>query len=42
MWEIFSGGRNPYPAVDPMTLAILLKNGRRLEVPQNAACSPEM
>ena len=42
MWEVFSGGRNPYPAVDPMTLAQLLTDGRRLEAPQNAACTPEM
>ena len=42
MWEIFSGGRNPYPAVDPMSLAKLLKDGRRLEAPENYACSPEM
>ena len=42
MWEIFSGGRNPYPAVDPMTLAQLLTDGRRLDVTNNAACTPEM
>ena len=42
IWEIFSGGQNPYPAVDPMTLAKLLTDGRRLEAPQNAACTPEM
>ena len=42
MWEIFSGGQNPYPAVDPMTLTQLLKDGRRLESPQNDACSLDM
>ena len=42
MWEIFNGGQNPYPAVDPMSLPQLLKDGKRLDTPQNAACSPEM
>ena len=42
MWEIFSGGHNPYPAVDPMSLPQLLKDGQRLNTPQNTACSPEM
>ena len=42
MWEIFSGGQNPYPAVDPMSLTKLLKDGRRLDSPHNTACLPEM
>ena len=42
MWEIFSGGQTPYPAVDPMSLVQLLRNGRRLNAPKNTACSPEM
>ena len=42
MWEIFSGGQNPYPAVDSMTLTQLLKDGRRLDSPQNDACSLDM
>ena len=42
MWEIFSGGRNPYPAVDPMTLAQLLSDGRRLDAPPSRACTSEM
>ena len=42
MWEIFSGGENPYPAVDSIALTQMLKNGRRLDAPPNAACNPEM
>ena len=42
IWEIFSGGRNPYPAVDPMSLTQMLKEGKRLETPNNTTCSPEM
>ena len=41
-WEIFSGGRSPYPGVDPLSLAQLLQNGRRLDKPLNAACSDSM
>ena len=42
MWEIFSGGRNPYPAVDPISLTQMLKEGGRLETPNNTTCSLEM
>ncbi len=42
MWEVFNGGRTPYPAVDPQSLIQLLEEGRRLERPFNAACSTEM
>ena len=42
MWEVFSGGRTPYPAIDPMSLIKLLREGRRLERPDNAACATEM
>ena len=42
MWEIFNGGRKPYSAVDPMILPRLLRDGLRLEIPQNTACSAEM
>ena len=41
-WEIFSGGKTPYPGVDPLSLVQLLENGRRLEKPLNAACSDTM
>ncbi|XP_064397634.1 tyrosine-protein kinase receptor UFO-like [Halichondria panicea] len=42
VWEVFSGGRIPYPALDPMSLVALLREGRRLEPPQNVACSTEI
>ena len=42
MWEIFSGGKTPYPGVDPFTLIRFLGDGRRLDKPNNPACSQEM
>ncbi len=42
VWEVFSGGRTPYPGVDPMSLVALLKEGKRLEPPQNTACSADL
>ena len=42
MWEIFSGGRSPFPGVDPFTLIRFLNEGGRLDKPGNAACSHEM
>ncbi len=42
VWEIFSGGETPYPAVDPHSLIQLLGEGRRLERPLTAACATEM
>ncbi len=41
-WEVFNGGKTPYPGVDPLCLAGLLDSGYRMERPQNAACSDEM
>jgi len=42
-WELFSGGRTPYPGIDPVSLArLLLQSGLKLEKPENAACSEEM
>jgi len=42
-WELFSGGRIPYPGIDPVNLArLLLENGLKPEKPENAACSEEM
>ena len=41
-WEIFSGGKTPYPGVDPLSLVQLLENGRRLDKPLNAACTDTM
>ncbi|XP_064386824.1 receptor tyrosine-protein kinase erbB-3-like isoform X3 [Halichondria panicea] len=42
VWEVFSSGRTPYPGVDPMSLVALLREGKRLEPPQNTSCSTEM
>ena len=38
-WEVFSLGRSPYPGVDPFTLIKYLEGGKRLDKPQNAACT---
>ena len=41
-WELFTGGKIPYPGVDPVSLSGLLESGHRLDKPKNAACSEEM
>ena len=41
-WEVFTAGKIPYAGVDPLSLAQLLEDGRRLGKPSNAACSDEM
>ena len=41
-WEVFSGGKVPYPGVDPRALSQLLDNGERLSKPNNAACPDHM
>ena len=41
-WEVFSGGRTPYPAINPKELPKLLEEGTRLEYPSNAANATEM
>ena len=41
-WEIFSGGKVPYPGISPMSLPSLLEEGHRMEKPHNTACSDEM
>ena len=41
-WEVFTLGKTPYPALDPPTLLRMVKEGYRLETPDNMACSPEM
>eukprot|EP00731_Ephydatia_muelleri_P030153 Em0021g676a len=38
-WEVFTVGSVPYPGLDPCDLPTFLRNGRRMEKPQNAACS---
>ena len=42
MWEIFSGGKTPYPGTDPPTLLQTLEKGERMPQPENAACTEEM
>ena len=41
-WEIFVGGKVPYPGVHLTDLPRLLANGERLEKPANDACDDEM
>ena len=42
MWEIFSGGKAPYPGTNPLSLMQNLENGYRMPPPSNAACNKEM
>ena len=42
MWEIFSGGKSPYPGMDPFSLMQSLEKGERLSAPNNTACTEEM
>ncbi|CAI8055172.1 Hepatocyte growth factor receptor [Geodia barretti] len=39
MWEIFSGGKAPYPGTNPLTLMESLEQGYRMPQPYNDACS---
>ena len=41
-WEIFSGGKVPYPSVNIIDLPRYLANGHRQEQPNNCACNDEM
>ena len=38
-YVVFSGGKIPYPGLDPSSVVELLNNGSRLKVP---ACSDDM
>ena len=42
MWEIFSGGKTPYPGTDPRTLLRMLEKGERMPQPYNTACTDEL
>ena len=42
MWEVFSGGKAPFPGTDPLTLMQWLETGQRMPKPNNAACTDEM
>ncbi len=41
-WEVFSGGKTPYPGIHPLELSRQLEMGYRMENPLNAACPEEM
>ena len=41
-WEVFNGGKNPYPGMNPYTVAQMIDSGERLQKPINTACSEEM
>ena len=42
MWEIFSGGKAPFPGIDPLTLMEFLESGQRMPKPNNTACNDDM
>ena len=42
MWEVFTCGSVPYAGIHVMKLASELREGQRLEKPDNAACDDEM
>ena len=42
MWEIFSGGKAPYPGIHPTSVIEELEQGYRMPKPYNFACSDEM
>ncbi|CAI8036254.1 Tyrosine-protein kinase Dnt, partial [Geodia barretti] len=42
MWEVFSGGKAPYPGTDPHTLIQSLEEGYRMHQPYNDACNEEI
>ena len=41
-WEIFAGGKVPYPSIHPMELPRQLEEGYRMEKPENAACTEDV
>ena len=41
-WEIFSGGKSPYPGTNPTILVQMLEKGERFPKPYNGACSDEI
>ena len=42
MWEIFSGGKAPYPGISPLNLLNNLEDGYRMPQPNNTACTKEV
>jgi len=41
-WEIFTGCKTPYPAINAFILSELLESVLRLGKPSNAACTEDM
>ena len=41
-WEVFTGGKTPYPGISPANIPQKLANGYRLQKPMNNACNDEM
>ena len=41
-WEIFTGGKVPYPSIHPRDLPQKLEEGHRMEKPENAACTEDV
>jgi hypothetical protein len=41
-WEIYTGGKVPYPSINIIDLPVLLVDGERLQKPMNDACSDQM
>ena len=41
-WEVFTGGKTPYPGISPADIPQQLANGYRLQMPMNNACNDEM
>ena len=42
VWEVYSGGRLPYPGVASPALIRHVESGGRLSKPENPACSDEV
>ena len=41
-WEVFTGGKTPYPGISPADIPRQLAIGYRLQNPMNNACNDEM
>jgi len=41
-WEVYSGGKSPYPGIHPLELSRELEMGYRMEKPLNAACTDDV
>uniref|UniRef100_A0A1X7T034 Protein kinase domain-containing protein n=1 Tax=Amphimedon queenslandica TaxID=400682 RepID=A0A1X7T034_AMPQE len=41
-WEVFNGGKTPFPGLDPAGVIELLDTGGRLNCPHNDACSDKI